>query len=77
MDGPLEKKAKGWTPAIHMSAPVEENRHKKMFFQQIFQNIQLFALLHGCFSRFLNGTNATKSRNASHIAFFFTEPIHN
>ena len=24
-------------------------------------------LLHGCFSRFLNGTNRTKSRNASHI----------
>ena len=24
-------------------------------------------LLHGCFSRFLNCTNATKSRNASHI----------
>ena len=25
------------------------------------------ALLHGCFSRFLNCTNDTKSRNASHI----------
>ena len=24
-------------------------------------------LLHGCFSCFLNGTNGTKSRNASHI----------
>ena len=24
-------------------------------------------LLHGCFSRFLNCTNATKSRNASHL----------
>ena len=26
-------------------------------------------LLHGCFSRFLNGTNGTKLRNASHIEF--------
>ena len=26
-------------------------------------------LLHGCFSRFLNCTNATKSRNASRISF--------
>ena len=25
-------------------------------------------LLHGCFSRFLNCTNGTKSRNASHIS---------
>ena len=24
-------------------------------------------LLHGCFSRFLNCTNGTKSRNASHV----------
>ena len=24
-------------------------------------------LFHGCFSRFLNATNGTKSRNASHI----------
>ena len=29
-------------------------------------------LLHGCFSRFLNCTNATKSRNASHICGIFT-----
>ena len=27
-------------------------------------------LLHGCFSCFLNCTNATKSRNASHVIFF-------
>ena len=27
-------------------------------------------LLHGCFSRFLNCTNGTKSRNAPHIPFF-------
>ena len=26
-------------------------------------------LLHGCFSRFLNCTNGTKSRNATHIVF--------
>ena len=26
------------------------------------------ALLHGCFSRFLNCTNGTKSRNAPHIS---------
>ena len=25
--------------------------------------------LHGCFSRFLNWTNGTKSRNASQMAF--------
>ena len=29
-------------------------------------------LLHGCFSRFLNCTNGTKSRNAPHI---YTEKI--
>ena len=29
-------------------------------------------LLHGCFSRFLNCTNATKSRNALHM----TDAIH-
>ena len=27
----------------------------------------VLTLLHGCFSRFLNCTNATKSRNASHM----------
>ena len=27
--------------------------------------------LHGCFSRFLNCTNGTKSRNAPHITFLF------
>ena len=29
-------------------------------------------LLHGCFSRFLNCTNATKSRNASHVYITLT-----
>ena len=29
--------------------------------------LKLQALLHGCFSRFLNSTNATKSLNASQI----------
>ena len=29
-------------------------------------------LLHGCFSRFLNCTNGTKSRNAPHIFSFFS-----
>ena len=29
-------------------------------------------LFHGCFSRFLNCTNGTKLRNASHIAGFIT-----
>ena len=28
------------------------------------------ALLHGCFSRFLNYINSTKSRNASHVDLF-------
>ena len=28
----------------------------------------LVKLLHGCFSRFLNCSNGTKSRNASHIS---------
>ena len=28
-----------------------------------------FSLLHGCFSRFLNCTNGTKSRNAPHIVY--------
>ena len=27
-----------------------------------------FTLLHGCFSRFFNCTNGTKSRNASYLA---------
>ena len=30
-------------------------------------NFTKVTLLHGCFSRFLNCTNATKSRNAPHI----------
>ena len=29
--------------------------------------LRKLTLLHGCFSRFLNCTNGTKSRNASHI----------
>ena len=31
-------------------------------------NFTNLALLHGCFSRFLNCTNGTKSRNAPHVA---------
>ena len=29
--------------------------------------LRKIALLHGCFSRFLNGPNGTKSRKTSHI----------
>ena len=32
-------------------------------------------LLHGCFSRFLNDTDGTKSRKASHIHFHFIQNI--
>ena len=32
--------------------------------------LRKLTLLHGCFSRFLNCTNGTKSRNASHIVTF-------
>ena len=32
-------------------------------------------LLHGCFSRFLNCTNGTKSRNAPHIKASFREDV--
>ena len=32
-------------------------------------NLLKLTLLHGCFSRFLNCTNITKSRNASHILY--------
>ena len=33
------------------------------------QNGVIVTLLHECFSRFLNCTNGTKSRNASHMMF--------
>ena len=32
-------------------------------------------LLHGCFFRFLNSTNGTKSRKASHIVLEFLEGL--
>ena len=36
-------------------------------------NFSKLKLVHGCFSRFLNFANGTKSRNASHI-FIYTQP---
>ena len=33
-------------------------------------------LLHGCFSRFLNCTNGTKSRNAAHINVYLRCPLY-
>ena len=39
-----------------------ENTHERVLIL-----VQKLTLLHGCFSRFLNCKNGTKSRNASHI----------
>ena len=36
-------------------------------FATFFENTVKWTLLHGCFSRFLNCANATKSRNAPHM----------
>ena len=37
-----------------------------MYHMYNLKNVKI-TLLHGCFSRFLNGTNGTESCNASHI----------
>ena len=42
---------------------------EECFFSKVagFATLLKVALLHGCFSRFLNCTNGTKSRKASHM----------
>ena len=48
-----------------------KKREKQPWKSVIFKPVTLLkiTLLHGYFSRFLNFTNSTKSRNASHICF--------
>ena len=45
-----------------------------MYYTYIFEPATLLkvALFHGCFSRFLNCTNGTKLRSASHICIIYT-----
>ena len=44
-----------------------KNIHGAVFFSVKLQALLIVTLLHGCFSRFLDCTNGTKSRNASHL----------
>ena len=45
-----------------------KNAHGEVLFKlQASALLKKKTLLHGCFSRFLNCTNGTKSRKASHI----------
>ena len=44
-----------------------KNTHGPVFFSVKLQALLIVTLLHECFSRFLDCTNGTKSRNASHL----------
>ena len=45
----------------------EEHPWRSITFIKVAGSLLKVTLLHRCFSRFLNYTNGTKSRNASHI----------
>ena len=45
----------------------EKHPWRMVNFSKITKTLLKLTLLHGCFSRFLNCTNGTKSRNAPHI----------
>ena len=52
-------------PFIQFKKPKKHPRRNDTFSQSA--TLLKVTLLHWCFSRFLNCTNGTKSRNASHI----------